>query len=75
MGEDVTIDQVDAVKKTLKNSFTEGLSIQIKALKRRQRLSVWYRNDDSEIIVHNPYTYTQIDMTGDRSAVDIGRTE
>jgi hypothetical protein len=75
MGEDVAIDQVDAVKKTLEELLHRGSIDPDKSIEARQRLSVWYRNDDSEIIVHNPYAYTQIDMTGDRSAVDIGRTE
>ena len=75
MGEDVTIDQVDAVKKTLEELLHRGSRDPDKSIEARQRLAVWYRNDDSEIVVHNPHTYAQIDMTGDRSAVDIGRTE
>jgi hypothetical protein len=75
MGEDVNSDQVDAVKKTLEEFLHRGSTDPDRSIEALQRLSVWYRNDDSEIILHKPYTYAQIDMTGDRSAVDIGRTE
>ena len=75
MGEDANIEQVDAVKKILEELLHRGSGDPDKSIEARQRLSVWYRNDDSEIVVHNPHAYTQIDMTGDRSALDIGRVE
>lgn len=75
MGEDVAIDQVDAVKKTLEEFLHRGSRNPDQSIEACQRLTVWYRNDDSEIVVHNPHTYAKIDMTGDRSALDIARTE
>jgi len=75
MGEDVTIDQVDAVKKNLEVRLHRGSRDPNKSIEACQRLAVWYRNDDSEIVVYNPHTHSKIDMTGDRSAVDIGREE
>jgi hypothetical protein len=75
MGEDTNIEQVDAVKKILEELLHRGSGDPDKSIEARQRLAVWYRNDDSEIVVHNRHAYTQIDMTGDRSALDIGRVE
>jgi len=75
MGEDVSIEQVDAVKKTLEELLHRGSGGPSQSIEALQRLAVWYRDDDSKIVVHRPYAYTQIDMTGDRSALDIGRSE
>ena len=75
MGEDAKIEQVDAMKKTLEERLHRGSSDPDGSIEARQRLAVWYRNDDSEIVVYDPYSYAQINMTGDRSALDIGRVE
>lgn len=75
MGEDVNIDQVDAVKKTLEELLHRASCDPDKSIEARQRLAVWYRNDDSDIVVHKAHAHMQIDMTGDRSALDIGRVE
>ncbi len=73
MGEDASIAQVEKVKKTaaecLRRFFTDS-DIRITAL---QRLVVWYRNDEDQIVPLNPHQYVKIDVTTEASEFDIGR--
>ena len=75
MGEDRNVTQVEAVAKRLAEFLHRTTSDPDQSLQARQRLAVWYRDDDNNIVVHGVHRYTRIDKTGNRSEFDIGREE
>ena len=75
MGEDCNVTQVEATAKRLDEFLHRASSDPDQSLEARQRLAVWYRDDNRNLVAHSVHIYTQIDKTGDQSEFDIGRAE
>ena len=72
MGEEASIAKIEATKKNIADYLHRASSNVDQSLSAKQRLAVWYRNDD-QIVLFDPYQYVKIDQTGTSSEFDIGR--
>jgi hypothetical protein len=72
MGEETSTATIEATKKKIAEYLHRSSSNVDKSLSAKQRLAVWYRNDD-QIVLFDPYQYVRIDQTGTSSEFDIGR--
>lgn len=73
MGEDTELVQVEALKKRIAEYLHRTSSDPDQSLSMRQRLVVWYRDGNDQIVPFEPHRYLSIDQTGTSSEFDIGR--
>lgn len=73
MDEDSCIAQVEKAKKMAAESLRRFFSNKDERLSALQRLVVWYRDDDDQVVPLDPHHYVQIDETREASEFDIGR--
>lgn len=74
MGEEANFTQVEVTAKRLAEFLQRTFSDPDESLEARQRLAVWYRDDNAHIVSYGVHKYARIDKTGDRSEFDIGRS-
>jgi len=72
MGEESSIEQVEATAKKVAEYIHRASSDINQSLSAKQRLAVWFR-ENNEIILYDYLRYVRIDQTGDTSEFDIGR--
>lgn len=73
MGEDAATAQIEKVKMNVAECLRRSFSDDDNRQSALQRLAVWYRDEDDEIVLFEPYRYVQIDETPEASEFDIGR--
>ncbi|WCL54422.1 hypothetical protein [Gimibacter soli] len=73
LGEDANLKQVEATTKRIAEFLQRRSSNLDESLQSRQRLAVWYRDENDQFVVYGTHNYTRIDKTADRSEFDIGR--
>lgn len=73
MGEEANFERVEATARRLAEFLQRTFSNPDESLEARQRLAVWYRDDNAKIVSFGVHNYARIDKTGDRSEFDIGR--
>jgi hypothetical protein len=73
MGEESEIGQIEATKKKLREYIRRAFPDENQRLSAQQRIIVWFRNDDDEIVPFEPHDHLKIDQTSTASEFDIGR--
>lgn len=73
MGEESSTTQIEAIAKEVAEYLHQTSSDINQSLSARQRLAVWFRDENSKIALYDPHRYVRIDQTGDTSEFDIGR--
>jgi hypothetical protein len=74
MGEETTVEMVEAKKKRVAEYLHRGTTSADDSLSAKQRLAVWYR-DNGAIKLVNPEEFVQIDKPDSASQFDIARAE
>jgi hypothetical protein len=74
MGEDTTVEKVEAKKKRIAEYLHRGTSSVDESLAAKQRLAVWFR-EKGNIVLVNPEEFVQIDKPDSGSQFDITRAE
>ena len=72
MGEESSIEQIEAAAKKVAEYIHRASSDTNQSLSAKQRLAVWFR-ENNEITLYDSHRYVRIDQTGDASEFDIGR--
>ena len=73
MGEDSGVAQVEKVKKNAAECLRRFFSDDNERQSALQRLAVWYRDENDQVVQFDPHRYVQIDETAEASEFDIGR--
>ncbi|RLA41106.1 MAG: hypothetical protein DRR42_25045 [Gammaproteobacteria bacterium] len=73
MSEDSTIARVEEVKAKAAEYIRRHFTSDSERLSALQRLVVWYRNDNDQIVPIEPHHYVQFDEAREASEFDIGR--
>jgi len=73
LGEDSSVDQVEAIMNKIADYLRRSASSFDQARTSRQRLAVWFRGENGEDELYDPHRYVKIDQTGEYSEFDIGR--
>jgi hypothetical protein len=73
MGEDASTTQVEKVKMNVAEYLRRFFSNDSDRQSALQRLAVWYRDENDQVVQFDPHRYVQIDETAEASEFDIGR--
>jgi hypothetical protein len=75
MGEESEAGQIEAVAKRVAEFLQRGYADPRESLAARQRVAVWFRDANGEVVLLPMDRYIRIDKTGDASEVDFGREQ
>ena len=73
MGEEANEAQVEAIAKMVAEYLHRTSPDADQSLAAKQRLAVWFRDDNGEIALHDHHRYVRIDQPRNTSEFDIGR--
>lgn len=73
MGEDSSFNQIEAVAKKAAEYLNKSFSNPDDSHNARQRLAVWYRDNNGQTRQYARYNFVKFDAPGDKSEFDIGR--
>ena len=73
MGEDAAETTIEATTKTVSENLRKAFQDPNARRSARQRLAVWFRDPNDQIVLYEPYRSLKIDQTDDTSEFDIGR--
>jgi len=74
-GENASETRIEATQKRVASYLHRTTSDPDESHSARQRIVIWFRNEDGEITVFDPHRYVKIDQVASHSDLDIGREQ